>query len=300
MLKNYLANKAEEDNEPFCEYLSECFEIELYRSLNMALKERHNTDFTIFNNIKKNRNIKNFCKIVDSTEKMDAFEVFNLYRSIYPTDWCGSSKYFLREMIIYDAVLKFYKYSEEQRKTVKFYDYLLVEVVKHYIRVCGKAPEVSELFIHQEVSPCPFCGEKPKIRMHTTWFDTNLTISIECEDCSHVLNQYIIEANGIGQPEYLKICSFSEAINMLIEKWNHRIKNDDMWLDDESLPDELPECEPDMFAEKIYALGLKNCPFCGSKAAFKKYNSAKDKDGKPKSNRGRKPKAKTENIEVVK
>lgn len=282
LLQNYLMSNEKEYNVPFYEYLSEYFKVESCRHLNIALKERHNTDFTVFNNIRQNRNIKNFCKIVDNKNKMNAFEVFNLYKSMYPTCWHGSSKFFLREIIVCDAVLKFYNYSEKQRKSVKFFDYLLTEIVKHYIRVCDKYPDVSELFKHQKIFSCPFCGNKPKISMKLALFDTELRIVIECEDCSHIMYQSIMKKNGIGQPEYLKIYSFSEAINMLIEKWNHRIKNDDMWLEDESLPDELPECEPDMFAKKIYAPGLKHCPFCGSKAAFKKYNSAKDRDGNRK------------------
>ena len=65
-----------------------------------------------------------------------------------------------------------------------------------------------------------------------------------------------------------------------VEKWNHRIKNDDMWLDDDTLPEELPDCEPDMLPTITYASGLKPCPFCGSKAGFKKVNSSKGWDGK--------------------
>ena len=65
-----------------------------------------------------------------------------------------------------------------------------------------------------------------------------------------------------------------------VEKWNHRIKNDDMLLDDETIPNELPECELDMFPKIVYAPGLKRCPFCGNKAGFIKKNSAKRRDGK--------------------
>lgn len=139
--------------------------------------------------------------------------------------------------------------------------------------------DVTEMFSHEDLLPCPFCGKMPHIYMKTFFFD--LIVTIECEDCFHVMSKYVIESRRLNQTEdRLYINSFQEVINALVEKWNHRIKNDDMWLDDETLPEELPECEPDMFPEITYAHGLKLCPFCGSKAGFVKKNSVKGRDGK--------------------
>lgn len=63
----------------------------------------------------------------------------------------------------------------------------------------------------------------------------------------YFLVKFFTPSNGLNQEDRLHINSFKEVIGALVEKWNHRIKNDDMWLDDDTLPEELPECEPDTF-----------------------------------------------------
>lgn len=279
-IRDFLTREDCKEYKDFYGFIAEDFSIELGRSLNMTLLEDGNTDFSAFHNINKNQNIKKFCKMVDANDKLNAFDIFKIYRSIYPTSWGRGSKYYLREMIIYDAVLRFYRYSEEKRKQVRFYDFLLVEIVRHYICINRKHLDVSSIFGHQEALPCPFCGKQPKIYMTTSIFDIDVVVNIECEDCFHFMSQNIVETSGMNQPPKLYIHSFEEAIDILIAKWDSRIVNDDMWLDDETLPDELPECEPDMPSKIVYAPGLKPCPFCGSKAGFRKRNSAKKRDGK--------------------
>ena len=74
--------------------------------------------------------------------------------------------------------------------------------------------------------------------MKIFWF--KLIVTVECDDCFHVMSKDVIESSGLNQEDRLYINSFRDVISALVEKWNHRIRNDDMWLDDETLPDELP------------------------------------------------------------
>ncbi len=237
-------------------------------------------NISFFGNIKKNSNIRKFCRMIDNLngKEVNMFEIFDMYRSVYECVWCRGNKHHIKELIIYDAVVSFFKYSEAKRKQVKFFDFLIVEIMKKYV-MGHKKLDVTEMFPHEDLSPCPFCGKMPHIYMKTFWFD--LIVTIECEDCYHVMSKDVIESSGLNQTEdKLYINSFKEVINALVKKWNHRIKNDEMWLDDNTLPEELPECEPNTFPQITYAPGLKCCPFCGSKAGFIKNNSATKRDGK--------------------
>lgn len=235
-------------------------------------------NLSFFENIKKNQNIKKFSKMIDNLNVNDVnmFDIFEMYHSVYKCLWGRGKKYHIQERVIYDAVISFFKYPEVKRKQVKFFDYLIVDIMKKYV-MGHKKLDVTEMFPHDDLLPCPFCGKKPHIYMKTFWFE--LIVTIECDDCFHVMSKHIIESSGLNQEDRLHINSFKEVIGALVEKWNHRIKNDDMWLDDDTLPEELPECEPDMPSKITYANGLKCCPFCGSKAGFIKINSAKKRDG---------------------
>lgn len=217
--------------------------------------------------------------MIDSLDgkEVNMFEIHDIYRSVYACIWCRDNKHNIKELIIYDAVISLFKFPEVKRKQVKFFDFLIVEIMKKYV-MGHKKLDVTEMFPHDDLLPCPFCGKEPRIYMKTFWYD--LIVTVECDDCFHVMRKNVIESSGLNREDRLYINSFTEVINALVEKWNRRIKNDDMWLDDETLPEELPECEPDMFPKIIYAPGLKCCPFCGCKAGFIKENSAKGRDGK--------------------
>lgn len=261
----------------------EVFVSEQYKTMSCRTMDME-SDYTgdnisFLQNIKKNQNIKKFCRMIDNLNGNEAnmFDIFEIYRSVYKCIWCRGNKHHIKELIIYDAVISFFKYPEVKRKQVKFFDFLLVDIMKKYV-MGHKKLDVTEMFPHEDLLPCPFCGEKPHIYMKVFWFD--LIVAIECDDCVHVMSKNVVESSGLNQADHLYINSFTGVIDALVEKWNHRIKNDDMWLDDETLPDELPECEPDMLPEIVYAPGLKRCPFCGSKAGFIKRNSSKGRDGK--------------------
>lgn len=260
------------------------FVSEQYKTLScrtMDMEPNYTGDnISFFKNIKKNQNIKKFCGMIDNLNGNDLnmFEVYEMYRSVYECAWCRENKHHIKELIIYDAVISFFKYPEAKRKQVKFFDFLIVDIMKKYV-MGHKKLDVSEMFPHKDLLPCPFCGKVPHIYMKVFWFD--LIVTIECADCYHIMSKYVIESSGLNQMEdRLYINSFKEVIDALVEKWNYRIKKDDMWLDDDTLPEELPECEPDMFPQIVYAPGLKPCPFCGSRAGLKKTNSVKGRDGK--------------------
>ena len=236
-------------------------------------------NISFFENIKKNKNIRKFCRMIDNlnVKEVNMFDVFEMYRSVYECVWCRSNKHHIKELIIYDAVISFFKYPEAKRKQVKFFDYLIVDIMKKYV-MGHKKLDVTEMFPHDDLLSCPFCGKSPHMYMKIFWF--KLIVTVECDDCFHVMSKDVIESSGLNQEDRLYINSFKDVISALVEKWNHRIKNDDMWLDDETLPDELPECEPDMPSKITYANGLKCCPFCGSKAGLIKRNSVMGRDGK--------------------
>ena len=197
---------------------------------------------SFFEKIKKNQNIKKFCKMIDNLNVNDVnmFDIFEMYHGVYRCIWGRGKKYRIQERVIYDAVISFFKYSEAKRKQVKFFDYLIVEIMKKYV-MGHKKVDITEMFPHDHLTPCPFCGKLPHIYMKTFWF--NLIVTIECDDCFHVMSKDVIESSGLNQEDRLYINSFTEVIDALVEKWNHRIRNDDMWLDDDTLPEELPECE---------------------------------------------------------
>lgn len=236
-------------------------------------------NISFLGNAKKNKSIRKFCRMIDNlnVKEINMFDVFDMYRSIYECVWCRSNKHHIKELIIYDAVISFFKYSETKRKQVKFLDFLMVEIMKKYVMGIKKL-DVTEMFPHDYLLPCPFCGKEPHIYMKTFWF--NLIVMVKCDDCHHIMSKNVIKSSGLNQEDMLYINSFKEVINSLVEKWNQRIKNDDMWLDDDTLPEELPECEPDMLSKITYANGLKCCPFCGSKAGLIKTNSVMGRDGK--------------------
>lgn len=278
LLKDFLDREDCAEYKEFDIFVSEQYKTISCRTMDTEL-DYTGDNISFFGNIKKNTNIKKFCRMIDSLndDKVNMFEVFEMYRSVYECVWCRGNKHRIKELIIYDAVISFFKYPEIKRKQVKFFDFLIVDIMKKYV-MGHKKLDVTEMFPHEDLLPCPFCGKVPHIYMKVFWFD--LIVTIECEDCYHVMTKHVIESSGLNQADRLYINPFKEVINALVEKWNRRIKNDDMWLDDETLPEELPECEPDMFAKITYAPGLKCCPFCGSKAGFIKKNSAKGRDGK--------------------
>lgn len=260
LLKDFL-NK--EDCAEYKEF--DVFVSEQYKTISCRTME-YEPDYTgdnisFFGNIKKNSNIRKFCRMIDNLDgkEVNMYEIFDMYRSVYECVWCRGNKHYVKELIIYDAVISFFKYSEAKRKQVKFFDFLLVDIMKKYVMGYKKV-EVTGMFPHEDLSPCPFCGKIPHIYMKIFWFD--LIVTIECEDCYHVMSKHVIESSGLNQKDILHINSFTEVINSLVEKWNHRIKNDDMWLDDDTLPEELPECEPNTLPQITYAPGLKRCPFC--------------------------------------
>lgn len=236
-------------------------------------------NISFLGNVKKNKSIRKFCKMIDNLDvkEVNMFDIFEMYRNVYACVWCRDNKHHIKELIIYDAVISFFKYSEVKRKQVKFFDFLTVEIMKKYV-MGHKKLDVTKMFPHDNLLPCPFCGKEPHIYMKTFWFD--LVVTIECDDCFHVMSKYVIESNILDKENRFYINTFKEVIDALVEKWNCRIKNDDMWLDDETLPEELPEREPDMPSKITYANGLKCCPFCGAKAGFLKKNSSKGRDGK--------------------
>ncbi|GFI46672.1 hypothetical protein IMSAGC019_01991 [Lachnospiraceae bacterium] len=271
-------NKEYSKCKSFYDFISDEYKTISCRSMDHE-SEYTGESLSFFKNIKKNQNIKNFCKMIDNLNVNDVnmFDVFEMYHSVYKCVWGRGKKYHIQERVIFDAVISFFKYSEAKRKQVKFFDFLIVDIMKKYV-MGHKKLDVTEMFPHEDLTPCPFCGKLPHIYMKTFWFD--LIVTIECEDCFHVMSKDVIESSGLNQEDRLYINSFTEVINALVAKWNHRIKNDDMWLDDDTLPEELPECEPDMFPKITYANGLKCCPFCGAKAGLIKQNSGTKRDGK--------------------
>lgn len=278
LLKDFLEREDCAEYKEFDVFVSEQYKTISCRTMDTE-SDYTGDNISFFGNIKKNTNIRKFCRMIDNLDgkEVNMFDIFEMYRSVYSCVWCRGNKYHIKELIIYDAVISFFKYSETKRKQVKFFDFLIVEIMKKYV-MGHKKLDVTEMFPHDDLLPCPFCGKEPHIYMKTFWFD--LIVTIECEHCLHVMSKDVIKSSGLNQEDRLYINSFEEVINTLVEKWNHRIKNDDMWLDDETLPEELPECEPDMFPKITYANGLKCCPFCGSKAGFIKKNSVMGRDGK--------------------
>ena len=271
--KDFLERKDCAEYKEFDVFISEQYKTISCRSMDYE-PEYIGENISFFGNIKKNKNIRKFCRMIDNLDgkEVNMFDVFEMYRSVYKCVWCWDNKHHIKELIIYDAVISFFQYPETKRKQVKFFDYLIVDIMKKYV-MGHKKVDVTEMFLHERLLPCPFCGKKPHIYMKTFWFD--LMVTIECEDCYHVMSKHVIESSGLNQKDRLYINSFKEVIDALVKKWNYRIKNNDMWLDDDTLPEELPECEPDMLPEIVYAPGLKRCPFCGSKAGFIKMNSAR-------------------------
>lgn len=278
IFKDFLEREDCKEYKEFDFFISEQYKTISCRTMDHE-PEYTGENISFFGNIKKNKSIRKFCKMIDNLKgkEVNMFDVFEMYRSVYECVWCRSNKHHIKELIIYDAVISFFKYSETKRKQVKFFDFLIVEIMKKYV-MGHKKLDVTEMFPHDDLLPCPFCGKETHIYMKTFWFD--LIATIECEDCYHVMSKRIIESSGLNHEDGLYINSFEEVINALVEKWNHRIKNDDMWLDDDTLPEELPECEPDMPSKITYANGLKCCPFCGAKAGLIKQNSGTKRDGK--------------------
>lgn len=278
LLKDYLERKDCAEYREFDVFVSDEYKTISCRTMDME-PDYTGDNISFFGNIKKNHNIRKFCRMIDNLggKEVNMFEIFDMYRSVYECVWCRGNKHHIRELIIYDAVISFFKYSEAKRKQVKFFDFLIVDIIKKYV-IGHKKLDVTEMFPHEDLLPCPFCGKAPHIYMKTSWFD--LIVTVECEDCYHAMTMRVIESSGLNQTDRLYINSFQEVISALVEKWNHRIKNDDMWLDDDTLPEELPECEPNTLPTITYAPGLKRCPFCGSKAGFIKNNSATKRDGK--------------------
>lgn len=278
LLKDFLGREDCAEYKEFDIFVSEQYKTISCRTMDYE-PEYTGENISFLGNIKKNKSIKKFCGMIDNlnVKEVNMFDIFEMYRSVYACVWCRGNKHHIKELIIYDAVISFFKYSETKRKQVKFFDFLIVEIMKKYV-MGHKKLDVTEMFSHEDLLPCPFCGKQPHIYMKTFWFD--LVVTIECDDCFHVMSKYVIESNILDKENRFYINSFKEVIDTLVKKWNHRIKNDDMWLDDETLPEDLPECEPDMFPKKVYAPGLKPCPFCGSKAGFVKRNSVKGRDGK--------------------
>lgn len=278
LLKDFLDRKDCAEYNDFDVFVSEQYKTISCRTMDYE-PEYTGENISFFGNVKKNKSIRKFCKMIDNlnVKEVNMFDVFEMYRSVYECVWCRSNKHHIKELIIYDAVISFFKHSETKRKQVKFFDFLIVEIMKKYV-MGHKKLDVTEMFPHDDLLPCPFCGKEPHIYMKTFWF--SLIVTVECDDCFHVMSKYVIESSGLNQEDRLYVNSFKEVINALVEKWNHRIKNDDMWLDDDTLPEELPECEPDMPSKITYANGLKCCPFCGSKAGLIKRNSVMGRDGK--------------------
>lgn len=278
LFKDFLEREDCAEYKEFDIFVSEQYKTASCRTMDME-PDYTGDNISFLGNIKKNSNIRKFCRMIDNLDgkEVNMFEIFDMYRSVYECVWCRGNKHHIKELIIYDAVISFFKYSEAKRKQVKFFDFLIVEIMKKYV-MGHKKLDVTEMFPHEDLSPCPFCGKIPHIYMKTFWFD--LIVTIECEDCYHVMSKHVIESSGLNQTDRLYINSFQKVIDALVEKWNHRIKNDDMWIDDDTLPEELPECEPNTFPQITYAPGLKCCPFCGSKAGFIKHNSATKRDGK--------------------
>ena len=278
LLKDFLDRKDCAEYKEFDVFVSEQYKTISCRTMDYE-PEYIGDNILFLGNIKKNSGIRKFCRMIDSLDgkEVNMFDVFEMYRSVYECVWCRSNKYHIKELIIYDAVISFFKYPEVKRKQVKFFDFLVVEIMKKYV-MGHKKLDVTEMFPHEKLLPCPFCGKEPHIYMKTFWFD--LIVTVECDDCLHTMRKYVIESSGLNQEDKFYINSFKEVINALVEKWNHRIKNDDMWLDDDTLPEELPECEPNTFPQITYANGLKCCPFCGAKAGLIKQNSGTKRDGK--------------------
>jgi len=276
--KDFL-DKSYTECKDFYEFISDEYKTISSRTMDME-PDYTGDSLSFLGNIKQNQRIRKFCRMIDNLNgnEVNMFEIFEMYHNVYKLLWGYHRRYSIQERVIYDAVISFFKYSEVKRKQVKFFDFLIVDIMKKYVMGHRKV-DVTEMFPHEDLSPCPFCGKLPHIYMKTFWFD--LIVTIECKDCYHTMTKYVIESSGLNQMEdKLYINSFKEAIDALVEKWNRRIKNNDMWLDEDTLPEELPECEPDMFPEITYAPGLKCCPFCGSKAGFIKKNSPMRRDGK--------------------
>lgn len=278
LFKDFLDREDCAEYKEFDIFVSEQYKTISCRTMDME-PDYTGDNISFFGNIKKNSNIRKFCRMIDDLngKEVNMFEIFEMYRSVYECVWCRGNKHHIKELIIYDAVISFFKYSEVKRKQVKFSDFLIVDIMKKYV-MGHKKLDVTEMFPHEDLLPCPFCGKMPHIYMTTSWFD--LIVTIRCDDCLHVMSKQIIESSGLNQKDKLYVNSFKEIINALVKKWNHRIKNDEMWLDDNALPEKLPECEPNTFPQITYAPGLKRCPFCGSKAGFIKNNSATKRDGK--------------------
>ena len=61
-------------------------------------------NISFFGNIKKNKSIRKFCKMIDNLKgkEVNMFDVFEMYRSVYECVWCRSNKHHIKELIIYE------------------------------------------------------------------------------------------------------------------------------------------------------------------------------------------------------
>ena len=63
-------------------------------------------NISFFENIKKNKNIRKFCRMIDNlnVKEVNMFDVFEMYRSVYECVWCrsnGSYSIVLHEIVLY-------------------------------------------------------------------------------------------------------------------------------------------------------------------------------------------------------
>jgi len=79
-----------------------------------------------------------------------------------------------------------------------------------------------ELYEGFNVKPCPFCGNEHLYITRKDMFDKNIKegdtgtacISIRCEECKTEMTQY-------------GLTSYDNGVDMLILKWNNRVKGEE-------------------------------------------------------------------------
>lgn len=119
LLKAFLEREDCKEYKEFGVFVSEEYKTISCRTMNY-ISEYTGDNISFFKNVKKNKNIRKFCRMIDELggKEVNMFEIHDMYRSVYECVWCRDNKHNIKELIIYDAVISFFKYPEVKRKQV--------------------------------------------------------------------------------------------------------------------------------------------------------------------------------------